>query len=768
MRFLLILFAGMCVLQGLWSPSARAVPEQSVKIGVLAKLGKKTCQAKWQNTAAYLAASLEVPDVQLFCLDFQELPVSVANDELDFTITNPAIYVQLEYNYGATRLATLKNKRSRSAYTRFGGVIFKRADREDLTSVQQLKGKKFMAVAGNSFGGWLVSYRYLKQQGINPENDFSELRFGNRHDTVVKAVLDGEVDAGAVRTDTLERMALEHRIDINDVEVFVNENAERNSVFPFMTTTELYPEWPVAACRNTDKELAGKVAIALLQMPSDSLAAKASQSMGWTIPLDYGAVHRCLKELRVAPYDKFDPVSLKQIYAQYREWIFGLLTCFFLLLGGLAHVLFLNRRLKRTKGELNKENSRNAELILSLKEFKVTLDNINDAVLILTPEASGIGYVNASALTLSGCTLRELSSRHPAELFPEYSVESFATLLQKVAEASDTTIVLTTSFKCKDNKKIPVEVSIELISITATIEHYIIITRDISERIRKDKEKERLQAQLLREQKLASVGQLSAGIAHEINTPVQYIGNNIEFFHDTFNDLLEIAKTYRNMLTTDQTGSSKTASAARKIWNDYDLDYLEKEFPDALEQTREGIDRINGIIGAMKDFAQPARSEKQVVDINTLVKQTLMLAGREPKSVSILEVKLADNIPGVLCNAQEILEVFLIIFINCTQAIAQGREADPNREGCIKLSTACEGEFISISFFDNGFGISPQNVEKIFDPFFTTKEVGKGAGQGLTIAYDIIVNKHNGTIECNSEPGQFTQFKIQLPIGPDT
>ena len=270
-----------------------------VKLGVLAKRGPQLCVEMWEPTAQYLTSKVPGYSFEAVPLAFEEVFPAVENQDVDFILVNSALYVDLEVNYGASRIATLENRGSIETYTVFGGVIFCQSDRSDIENLDDLKEKSFMAVNETSFGGWHMAWRELKASGIYPYNDFSSLQFGGTHDAVVYAVRDGIVDAGTVRTDTLERMVAEGKIDLCEFYII---NQQETADFTFVHSTRLYPEWPLAKLEHTPDDLAKKVAIALLSMSPDDPATTAGKCGGWTIPLNYEPVHECLKELSAGPY----------------------------------------------------------------------------------------------------------------------------------------------------------------------------------------------------------------------------------------------------------------------------------------------------------------------------------------------------------------------------------------------------------------------------------------------------------------------------------
>ena len=243
--------------------------------------------------------------------------------------------------YQANRIVTLKEQRLNGVYTQYGGVIFCRSDRKDIRTLSDLKGKTFMAVSESSLGGWLMAWRELKENGIDPYRDFKELRFDDTHDRVVYAVRDRMIDAGTVRTNTLEDLSAEGKIDLSDYYVFPRLH-DRDVRTPYFCTTREYPEWPMAKVRHTPDGLAEKVAVALLQMPPDSPAAKAAGCAGWTIPLNYQPVHDCLKVLKVGPYKDLGQITFTDVLRELR-------TLDIFCLYGILHPGGLHRRSAETQ-----------------------------------------------------------------------------------------------------------------------------------------------------------------------------------------------------------------------------------------------------------------------------------------------------------------------------------------------------------------------------------------------------------------------------------
>ena len=293
----------------------------------------------------------------------------------------------------------------------------------------------------------------------------------------------------------------------------------------------------------------------------------------------------------------------------------------------------------------------------------------------------------------------------------------------------------------------------------------VVAIRDITKRVEREQEHRALESQLLQAQKLESLGTLAGGIAHEINTPTQYVGDNLRFLAEAFDDLRPVLEGYgrlRAALGEDRAeplgellASLDEAVAAA------DLGYLQEEMPNAIAQSLEGVQQVANIVQAMKEFSHPGSKEKAEVDLNHAVENALAVSRNSWKHVAELETDLDPGLGLVPCLAAEINQVLLNLIVNAAHAMEAG--AAEGRAGRLGVSSRAEDGFAVIRIADNGCGMPEEVQARIFDPFFTTKEVGKGTGQGLSISRDIVVNKHGGELTCESTPGEGTCFILRLP-----
>ncbi|MFA6596800.1 MAG: PAS domain S-box protein [Ignavibacteriaceae bacterium] len=406
------------------------------------------------------------------------------------------------------------------------------------------------------------------------------------------------------------------------------------------------------------------------------------------------------------------------------------------------------------------ERKRAEEALQSEKEeLSVTLRSITDGV-ITTDLEDKINLVNNAAEEIVGVEQKWLLGKsifsvlefHKEEPVPKES--TYADHNQE-NQINDYLILLSQS-----GKKLTISINSNVLrDRKGKVRGFVYIIRDMTERLKIEK-------QLSLSQKMESIGRLAAGIAHEINTPMQYISDNTNFLKDAF-------ESFKTLLTSINESVKDSAAfqdfvqiikAIRKIQEDFDIPYFISEIPSAIEQTQVGIERVSKIISAMKDFAHPEQKEKTYSDLNHGIQVTVAISKNEWKYVADLEMNLDPTLPAISCIPDEINQVILNLIINSVHAIQLSEEKDAGTKGKIVIETKHDDKNVEFRISDTGTGIKPEFLGKIFDPFFTTKEVGKGTGQGLSIAHDIIVNNHKGSITVESYYGKGATFIIQLPI----
>lgn len=258
-------------------------------------------------------------------------------------------------------------------------------------------------------------------------------------------------------------------------------------------------------------------------------------------------------------------------------------------------------------------------------------------------------------------------------------------------------------------------------------------------------EQKELQIQLAQSRNLESIGVLAAGIAHEINTPLQYVSDNLRFLQESWAELEPVL--------------ARVALHKEAV----DIDYLREEVPTCLDQSLQGISHMTKIVAAMKDFSHSSLSEKLPVNLNELVETTLTLSRNHWKYTASVETQLMSDLPTLPAVRNELTQVILNLVVNAADAIAERAQLEAEFTGLIQIQTRAQDGHLELSVTDNGSGIRPQDQSRVFDPFFTTKAVGKGTGQGLTLCRQTI-SRHGGSIAFSSKPGQGTTFRVTLPL----
>ncbi len=285
----------------------------------------------------------------------------------------------------------------------------------------------------------------------------------------------------------------------------------------------------------------------------------------------------------------------------------------------------------------------------------------------------------------------------------------------------------------------------------------LIMAADITKRIQ-------LGNQLQLSQKMTAIGELAAGVAHEVNTPLQYVGDNIRFLRDSFADIQLLCREYQGLkhYCTEQGLAVEWIEKLSVAEDEADIAYLFDEVPLAISQSLDGVGKASSIVAAMKSFSHPGK-DKVMTDINKAVENTVTVSRNEWKYVADLKTDLDEKLPLIEC-LPEINQVFLNMIVNAAHAIEDKQKETPEEKGLITIRTSHIDTYIQIEISDSGKGIPEEQQNKVFDPFFTTKDVGKGTGQGLSISHNIVVDKHGGSLQLSSEVGRGTTFTIHMPV----
>lgn len=392
------------------------------------------------------------------------------------------------------------------------------------------------------------------------------------------------------------------------------------------------------------------------------------------------------------------------------------------------------------------------------KMLATAVDQSAETIMITDPNGN-IRYVNPAFERVTGYTREEALNKTPRILKSEhhdqaYYEELWNTLLEGQVWTGHF------SNKKKDGSFYDAVATISPVrDASGKVMNYVSVERDVTQ-------ERALENQLRQSQKLESIGQLAAGIAHEINTPTQYIGDNTRFVQSNCDDLFELMRTYGRLLDQVEQGKADPSEVAeiRSQVDRLDIDFLSEEIPQAIKESLEGIERVTKIVRAMKEFSHPGVQEKVPSDLNRALETTITVARNEWKYVADVQTDFDPNLPLVPCFPGDMNQVFLNIIINAAHAIDEARPDGSNEKGLISISTRCLDGFAEIRISDTGTGIPEAVRDRIFDPFFTTKEVGKGTGQGLAISHSVVVEKHKGRLSFETQIGKGTTFIIALPI----
>ncbi|MBI5387353.1 MAG: PAS domain S-box protein [Verrucomicrobia bacterium] len=429
--------------------------------------------------------------------------------------------------------------------------------------------------------------------------------------------------------------------------------------------------------------------------------------------------------------------------------------------GRITHFVSVNEDITARK---------DAERLLEESEarFRTLVENIPVGLFRSLPGPEGrLLMVNAALARLFGFASTEDMLAHCAADFYENREDRkrFSDALLKLSHIEGVELRLKRQdgqpFWGRLNARVMRDAAGKILHFDGTIE-------DITMRKQFEEERNRMEIQLRHAQKLESIGQLAAGIAHEINTPTQFIGDNMRFLRDAFGEVQKLVTHYgalleaarRNAITPELLAENDAARQAA------DLDYLQAEIPSALDQSLEGVGRVTKIVRAMKDFSHPGAEEKSLADLNKAIESTLTVCRNEWKYVAEVVTEFDPALPSVPCVVSEFNQVILNLVINAAHAIADVIGKDSGAKGRITVTTKHDGDWVEIRVQDTGAGIPESVRHRIFTPFFTTKGVGKGTGQGLAIARGVVVERHGGSIHFETETGRGTSFIIRLPIHP--
>ena len=360
---------------------------------------------------------------------------------------------------------------------------------------------------------------------------------------------------------------------------------------------------------------------------------------------------------------------------------------------------------------------------------------------------------NTGACLNLGYTRDELLKMTPLQVNPDFSP---AQLDEAVSKATTHSVVcFETRHQRKDGSDYWCDVSLHRSTLSG---QEVIVAFVVDQTERRD-----LERQLRQAQKLESMGQLAAGVAHEINTPMQCVFSNVEFLQKSFEKLMQLSDETVALLKRDEVIWQQEKGRLDDLRRECRYDFLRQQTPVAIGDAAQASNRVIAIVRAMKAMSHPGSKDKVATDLNELIQNAAMITRSRWKTVAEVEMKLEEKLEAVDLLSAEISQTLINLFVNAADAIASVRGENPSELGQILVSTQTIGDKVELVVSDNGCGIPAEIVERVFDPFFTTKDVGKGTGQGLAITHDVIVSQHDGEIDVDSREGVGTTFRIRLP-----
>ncbi len=596
----------------------------------------------------------------------------------------------------------------------------------------------------------------------------ASLTFGGTHDAVVYAVLSGKVDAGTVRTDTLERMALEKKISLKDVRVipftlpskdifienFIQETEYKS--FPYLFSTHLYPEWPFAKLSHTPDEIAKNVALALLAMPSDSEAATKAKIGGWTIPSQYQSVRICLKELRQWPYQEFGKITLRDVLRKY--WV--VITITFIGLLGFASlalvVLTLNKKLSKSTRALEQHKEkleqrvaeRTAELTKTnealhqkyiekqqdqekLKKWANIFENAEWGIFVCDAENEKIELANPAFARMHGYSSEELIGKSCLQLFSEDELPKIHSHIQLANKAGHHTFE-TVNIK-KDSSAFPVFMDVTVVPSSDDASRYHVVNmQDISQRKAAEKEKQRLESELQQAHKMEAIGTLAGGIAHD------------------FNNILSVIIGFSEIIKLDIPVDSKVHAQ--------------------IDQILLAAERAAALVKQILTFSRKSDQLQQTFEPHLIIKETLkMLRSSLPTTINI-EEEIATDCGVINADPTKVHQIMLNLCTNSFHAM-ENTIGTLTVKLCKRDLTAQDipdkklqpGPYVELMVSDTGCGMNKEVLDRVFDPYFTTKDQGKGTGLGLSVVHGI-VKDYKGFIKVDSNVGKGSTFKVYLPV----
>ncbi|MBF0263943.1 MAG: PhnD/SsuA/transferrin family substrate-binding protein [Gammaproteobacteria bacterium] len=695
-----------------------SLAKADINIGVLSHRGEQETLKTWSSLADYLNTTLIDYQFRIVPLTFEQVDEETSFQNIDFLLVNPGIYVDMEVKHRVSRLVTLNKEADGKLLNVFGGVIFVKKRRDDINSIKDIVGKRFLAVDGQSLGGFQMAWRELNKNGINPYQDTSLISFAGTHDKVVMGVKNGYYDVGTVRTGILEKMAKAGSISMEDFKII---NETQIARFPYRLSSQLYPEWPFSKLQHTPTELAQEVAVALLQMKTNFQPFQMLGYRGWSVALDYQEVHDLFIELNIPPYGFSTNLTLGVAIEKYWQWLLSAII--FLIIFGImsARIFQLNKQLRITQYELEQRHD-------------MVLNSVCDGIYGVDLDGN-CTFINKAMETLTGWTGEDIIKKNQHAIMhhthrdgsPHLSKDCpvYHTFMDNQPRFIEDDV-----FWKKNGESFPVEYSSTPIKdqMGQTIGS-VVVFRDISERKMIEEKDMQYRADLSHVSRLNTLGGMATGLAHELNQPLTAIATNAF----AAIQLIEADNTDREQLI------------------------------DIMEKTNQHAERAGNIIRHLRSLSKKDSSEYSWVNINDLVKGVLTLLKHEIKKLQVkLRLNLDDSLPPVYCQSIQIDQVILNLCKNALEVLEKNVPGDRQLSIHSKLK---QNGFVQVAIEDNGKGVEKGVLDELFEPFISNKS--EGMGLGLSICKNII-EAHMGELYLLQGKKEFTEldhtiFVFELP-----
>jgi PAS domain S-box-containing protein len=706
---------------------------REIKIGVLANHGASRCWDAWGATADYLTQCVPGFHFAIVPLGYTDVEPAVAQGRVDFVFLNSGQYVALEAQYQIGRVATIKSKACGGVTTVYGTAIFRRADRRDIRALDDLRGRSFMAPEETSFGGWMMALRELRQAGIDPSSDLAAIHFTGSQDAVVLAVLHGDVDAGAVRTDTLERMAAQGKVRLGDFQIIPAYEGPPDPGFPYLVSTRLYPEWPLAKLPRVPLALAEQVARQLRDMPEAGAAAQRAGIAGWTYPADYEPVRKCLAELRVGPFRPSMTVTLAAIVRTCWPWLLAAALVLAAMIGLIAGFARMNRRLIAAQKQSQRELAERRIAEAYAEEAAGRLRKLSRAVeqspasIVITDRQGAVEYVNPGFVSRTGYTLEEAMGQNPRILKSDVHPREFyeqmwqALLRGEVWRGELCNRKKNGDLYWEDATIAPV------LDAQGTITDFVAVKVDVSERKRAEEALKAAKEQA--EEASRAKSQFLASMSHELRTPLNGVIGMTELLSNTA------------------------------------LDERQRRFVEACQSSGKSLlALINDILDFSKIEAGKLELDEHEFDLDQLVEETVETLAFQARQK---RVQLFSHVAPGACvrvygDSGRLRQLLVNLVGNALKFTETGEVA-------VRVAPAEEPtgqSSIRFAVTDTGIGIPPDRLDRLFASFAqadssTTRKYG-GTGLGLAISKSL-VQLMGGRIGVESQPGRGSTFWFTLP-----